>query len=105
MLLLVFGEGKAKPKEVASANQRLGLVDQVLLAALTAIGGFTAQHFIVATNGERVFTARTAVVEGFALHRGNRKRVGGFWVRVETPVSSLVAIRHRVDVLVHKADT
>ena len=68
MLLLVFGESKAKPKGGASANQRLGLVDQVLLAALTAIGGFTTQHFIVATNGERVFAARTAVVEVFALY-------------------------------------
>ncbi len=54
------------------------MVDQVLLAGLAAIGGFTTQHFIVATNGERLFAARTAVVEGFILHRGNRKRVGGF---------------------------
>lgn len=68
MLLLVFSESKAKPIEVVSANQRLGLVDQVLLAALAAIGSFTTQHFIVATNGERVFTTRTAVVEGFALY-------------------------------------
>lgn len=68
MLLLVFSESKEKPIEVTSTNQRLGLVDQVLLAALTAIGGFTTQHFIVATNGERVFAARTAVVEGFALY-------------------------------------
>ncbi|CSI31217.1 Uncharacterised protein [Vibrio cholerae] len=35
---------------------------------MAAIGSFTTQHFIVATNGERVFTTRTAVVEGFALY-------------------------------------